>query len=361
MNIDIAALGVAGLRRFQDLRPEAINAVTERFYTTHGTVYAEYGQAGRDACREDLAFHLEFLRPVLEFGLIQPMVDYLRWLASVLATRDIPAEHLSLSLDWLAEFFAANMEEPDAQIVVTALHHTRARFLEADQSVPAIYGMMPASWPECEAFESALLAGDRHGAETLFDRFLELGHSLVDAELHMIQPALYGIGRKWQNNQVTVAQEHLATAISQSMMTRGRVKSMVPASNGKLVLLACVEGNRHSVGLQMVADSFQLAGWDVHYLGENVPTDTVIRHFSESKPDLLGLSVSFPQQLRVVKEIMSRLTQAHGSARAPVIVGGLAINQFNRLAGELGADAWGADARSAVAAASTLAMRPGPG
>ena len=56
---------------------------------------------------------------------------------------------------------------------------------------------------------------------------------------------------------------------------------------------------------------------------------------------------------------MSRLTQVHGAARPPVIVGGLAINQFNPLAGQLGADGWSPDAFSAVASASNLANHAG--
>jgi methanogenic corrinoid protein MtbC1 len=117
----------------------------------------------------------------------------------------------------------------------------------------------------------------------------------------VIQPALYNIGQKWQDNQVTVAQEHLATAISQSVMTYGLLKSEVPPANGRRTVLACVEGNQHAVGLQMVADAFQLAGWDVHYLGANVPTGALLQHVVNCRPDLLGLSVSFAQQLRVVR------------------------------------------------------------
>ena len=109
MDASLNRLGAAGLRRFQSLIPDAVGAVTERFYSTLGSVYAQFGPRGREACREDLTFHLEFLRPVLEFGLLGPMVEYLRWLASVLAARSIPAEHLALSLDWLGEFFAAHM------------------------------------------------------------------------------------------------------------------------------------------------------------------------------------------------------------------------------------------------------------
>ena len=77
MNAMIKTLDPAGLQRFQALQADAVSAVTERFYATYGAVLERFGPRGREATREDLAFHLEFLRPVLEFGLLQPMVDYL--------------------------------------------------------------------------------------------------------------------------------------------------------------------------------------------------------------------------------------------------------------------------------------------
>lgn len=357
MEGDTSTLGPDALQRFLALRSAAIDAVTERFYATHGGVYAAFGERGRQACRDDLAFHLDFLRPVLEFGLIQPMVDYLRWLAVVLESRDIPAEHLPLSLDWLAEFFSARMHDGGGAIVAGSLARTKAQYLLPDDAPTAIYAHMPQPWEECAAFEDALLAGDRHGAGALLDRCLDLGHSLVEAELHMIQPALYSVGRQWQNNQVTVAQEHLATAISQTVMNLGLLRAPVPAANGKRVLLACVEGNHHSVGLQMVSDAFQLAGWDVQYLGGNVPTRALLQHVERVQPDLLALSVSFAHDLHVVRTITARLHEIHGNKRPAVIIGGLAINRFDRLADRLGADGWSPNAGAAIARASQIGSR----
>lgn len=351
-------LSSAGLRRFQEIAPEAVDSVTRRFFAEHGDLYAKLGPRGRAACHEDLAFHLEFLRPVLEFGIIAPMVEYLRWLASVLATRGIPSGHLTLSLDMLAEFFAATMEGPDAKITVRAMQRIKERFLETDKAPSGAYGMMPERWPECDAFEDALLRGDRSGAGSLLDHTYASGHTLVDAEMHIIQPALYDIGKRWQENQVTVAQEHLATAIAGSLMIKGLLGSDVPPANGRKVVLACVAGNMHVLGLQMVADAFQLSGWEVQFLGANMPTEALIKHVGEQTPELLGLSVSFPQQLRVVKDVMGRLRETFGAARPRVIVGGLAINQFDRLADQLGSDAWRPDARSAVTFASSLTAQP---
>lgn len=351
---DTPLLDAAGLHRFRELEANAIDTVTQRFYTTHGSIYAQFGERGRQACRQDLAFHLEFLRPVLEFGITQPMVDYLRWLSTVLSTRDVPAEHLPLSLDWLSEFYADAMPEEDGAIVVAALDRTKSEFLKPNDALAGIYQAMPEAWAECAAFEDALLAGDRHRAAALVQRCLEPGHSVVDVELHVIQPALYGIGQKWQDNQVTVDQEHLATAISQAIMLQILQNIEVPPSNGRSVLLACVQGNSHMVGLQMVADAFQLAGWEVQFLGADVQTDDLFQNIEQFKPDLLGLSVSFAQQLHVVKDIITRLNTAPGGKRPAVIVGGLAINQFNRLADRLGADGWSPDARAAVASGSQI-------
>lgn len=355
MTIDagLLTLDAKGLQRFKALQADAVSAVTERFYAAHGATYAEFGEHGREACREDLAFHIEFLRPVLEFGLLQPMVDYLCWLNGVLVARSIPAGHLELSLDWLAEFFVAHMDAADGAAVAAALHAARDQFL-ATGNAPVSPPVAPAAWPEAATFETALLAGNQREALAVVTRCIDSGHNLVEVEMHVIQPALYRIGEKWQANQVTVAQEHMATAIVQSVMTVGLLRSPPPALLNKRVLLACVEGNNHAIGLRMVADAFQLGGWDVQYLGANVPTPALVAQAAEWRPDLVGLSVSFPQHLRAVKTIIAKLGEQLGDARPAVIIGGLAINRFNKLAGAVGADACMADAQAAVASANKM-------
>ncbi len=353
MNNDLKTLDANGLLHFQGLQTEAVNAVTARFYATHGSIYERFGQRGREACREDLAFHLEFLRPVLEFGLLHPMVDYLRWLGSVLIAREIPADHLAQSLDWLAEYFGEAMAPAEGTVVVAALQAARMKFVES-YSAPPVPLKPPEAWPEAALFEAALLAGDQRNALSVISQCLDEGHSLVEVELHVIEPALYDIGDKWQANQVTVAQEHMATAIAQWVMTVALLRSPPPSPIDKRVLLACVEGNDHAVGLRMVADAFLLSGWDVQYLGANMPTPALVRQVVEWQPDLVGLSVSFPQQLRVVKAVIAGLTEHLGHARPAVIVGGLAINRFNQLVDAVGADASGTDAQAAVDSASRI-------
>ncbi len=344
---------LAGLHQFLELRRDAVDAVTARFLAEHGSAYAALGPRAREACREDLDFHLEFLRPVLEFGLLAPMVDYLHWLASVLCARGIPASHLPLSLDWLAEFFAGRMDPAHATAVVAALHAANEELRNRRDAAPAA-APGPEPWPECAAFEEALLAGDRRRAAKVIEGVLAQDRGLVNAELHVIQPALYHIGEKWQRNEVSVAQEHLATAIAQWVMTLGLASTDPAPANDRKVLLACVEGNHHAVGLQMVADAFQLSGWEVQYLGANVPAESLARQVAAWKPQLVGLSISFAHQLPTVRRTLARLQELLGAARPPVIIGGLAINRFDALTAQVGAEGSGQDALAAVASGIRL-------
>jgi MerR family transcriptional regulator, light-induced transcriptional regulator len=346
-------LGQEGLRQFQLLHTDAVTTVTERFYAAHGPAYEHFGARGREACREDIAFHLQFLRPVLEFGLLQPMVEYLCWLANLLAARDVPADHVALSLYLLEVFFAERMAAADGALVTAALAAARTGFLHAKEA-PTVSSGVPEQWPEVAVFETALLAGRQRDALAVMNGCIDGGRTLAEVERHIIQPSLYHIGERWQANQVSVAGEHLATAIAQSVMTVGLLRSPPPPAIGKRVLLACVAGNEHAIGLRMVADAFQLAGWDVQYLGANVPTSAIIQQAAEWDVDLVGLSVSFVQQLRVAKEAIAGLAERFGAAGPAVIIGGLAINQFDKLADMVGAKAYSADAQSAVARANQI-------
>ncbi len=349
----LTTLEKKGLERFHALQADAVDTVAGRFYQAHMAIYGQLWACGRQACHEEIKLHLEFLRPALEFGLLQPLVDYLVWLDNMLSVRAIPVAHIAESLEYLADFFSGHMEAADAKVVNTALLAARDTYLASRGAKPAP-PQPPKPWPETAAFEAALLDGNQKGALAIVNCCIDDGHNLIDIELHIIQAALYHIGEKWQSNLVSVAKEHMATAIAQSVMTTGLLRSTQSGQTGKRVLLACVEGNYHAVGLRMVADAFLLGGWDVHYLGENVPSLTLIQEAKEWKPDVVGLSVALAHHLHAVKETITQLRQQPGDARPFVMVGGLAINRFEKLAKTLGADACGKDAQAALIHANRI-------
>jgi methanogenic corrinoid protein MtbC1 len=352
MEVVLRTISPDGLQRFGELEADAASSVARRFFAD-ATLDAARLELRR-LTQQYLAFHLEFLKPVLQFGLLNPMVEYLRWLSDVCAARNIPRDKLAQSLDWLGEYFTARMSVADGAVVCEALQEARDKFMAVGTSAEHPSFDPP---PELLALQAALIDGDHRAALAVINAALDAGRNLVEVEADIIKPAMYYIGDRWQANEVSVAQEHLATAIVELAMTAALLRSPPPPPNGRKVVLACVAGNHHSIGLRMVSDAFQLAGWETQYLGANVPTDALVAQIVQSRPDLVGLGLSFGHQLGVVKDVIAELSARMGATRPAVMIGGLAVNQFDRIADMAGADASSSDARAAVMAAAGLVAR----
>ena len=198
-----------------------MESVTTRFYETFPALLEQFGERGRQATREDLTYHLEFIRPVLEFGILQPFTDYLHWLASVLASRNVPTSHLPLSLDWLREFFTVHLPGEDAEIVAVALEAGKSALLEAKGATHfSRLGACRRPGTHLTSSRTLLLAGDHKKAAAVFRQARDESGDYVGTALHLVQRAMYRIGQKWQENQISVAREHLATAIAQGILSQ---------------------------------------------------------------------------------------------------------------------------------------------
>nr|WP_224368687.1 cobalamin-dependent protein [Hyalangium versicolor] len=204
-----------------------------------------------------------------------------------------------------------------------------------------------------ERYLAAQLSGDRREAlRLLVDEGLLRGIPLQDIHLKIIQPAQYEIGRLWQENRISVAQEHLATAISQLALSHLYRHLPRDPSNGKVIMVACVEGEMHEVGARMASDFLEMAGFDVRFLGANVPTAHLIRMLREQTPDMLALSVTMTYHLPALRSAITQVREF--SSQLHIAVGGLAFNWANGLEHDLDVSFHGRDARELVAASCRI-------
>jgi methanogenic corrinoid protein MtbC1 len=324
-------LSPQGMRTLRAVRDEAVRDAMDAFYAVHGPAYERFGDAGRTACREDMAFHLDFLETALEFGSAAPFTEYLRWLRSVLEARAIPSAQLIFSVELLVKFLQPLLEAADRDLLLGTYAAARTALQAPSRQAAAV--------PEtCAVLRDALVGGDRRGALKLLDDPGEPGADLFAAQASRVHEAMVSVGRGWQANRISVAQEHLATATAQTVMVQKFSAQEPAAPNGKRVMLACVEGNHHALGLRMVADAFELAGWQVACLGPNTPARFLVDMALKEPPDLIGLSASLPHHLRAAREAIGALRAKLGAGAPPILLGGQVVNQFSRIARVLGAD-----------------------
>jgi MerR family transcriptional regulator, light-induced transcriptional regulator len=336
----------------RDRTQEAVRWVAEALYQRHAQAPALRGARGRQHTEQDIAYHVEFLAAALTTAAPVFFTDYVRWLATVLESRGVPVQMLNESLELLTEFYREALPPAAAGPVMDLLDQGRQVLLQERVAGEPVYGThRPQELPEAEALARALIAGDVQHARRLCDERWRTSGSYVQLATGLFQPALYDIGTAWQRNQITVAQEHLATSISQTLLTGLYLQSLrnAPSERRGVALFAGVEGNHHVLGLRMVADAFELGGWSVQALGANTPTDALVEQIDRVRPDLVGLSASMVQQLPTLQRAVACMRAELGSRCPLVLVGGLPTNQFEPAWRWVGADAWAADAARALA------------
>ena len=138
-----------------------------------------------------------------------------------------------------------------------------------------------------------------------------------------------------------------AEAVSKAMdILRPHLEKAGVASKGKFVI-ATVKGDLHDIGKNIVAILLRGAGYEVHDLGIDVPTEKIVKAVSKYEPDFLGLSALLTTTMVIMGEIIEALKENGLRDKVKVLVGGAAVSE--EFAQEIGADAYCIDGFHALA------------
>jgi MerR family transcriptional regulator, light-induced transcriptional regulator len=194
----------------------------------------------------------------------------------------------------------------------------------------------------------AVRIGDRRRAMDVVEQARRQGADLAQLYLDVFQPALREVGQLWEQNEISVAEEHLATAITQSIMARLYTEAPLPNESGRSLVAACAEYERHEVGLRMLCDFLDLEGWTTTFLGASVPTNSLARMVCEKHPDVLAMSASLSPHITQLRHTIRAVKEACGNEPPIILVGGRVFHETPELAYAIGADMTAHDARDAV-------------
>lgn len=219
-------------------------------------------------------------------------------------------------------------------------------------------GSMPDTLsPLAQDYLQALRLGDRHRASRLVMDAVAAGTSVKDVYLGVFQPVQYEVGRLWQTNKISVAQEHYCTAATQLIMSQLYPHIFALDRKGRAMVATCVAGDLHELGVRMVADFFEMDGWDTFYLGANTPHEGVIDTIVERRAEVLAVSATLATHVHAVRELIDAVRASPAVANVSILVGGHPFNEDPDLWKTVGADATAPDAQQAVDLANRLSGR----
>ena len=194
-----------------------------------------------------------------------------------------------------------------------------------------------------QRYWEALERGDRSAAVAIAIAQLDAGLGPAQLFAELVCPAQLEVGRQWAANSWGVAREHVATSISEDVVSTLAARAPVQEHRGRAVV-TCVEGEWHALPARIFAETLRLDGWRVSYLGASVPTAHLAAHLHDLGPDLTALSCSVSTSLHRAR----RMIEASRGAGIPVIAGGRGFGSDGRWARALGANAWAPDPAAAL-------------
>jgi methanogenic corrinoid protein MtbC1 len=178
-----------------------------------------------------------------------------------------------------------------------------------------------------ENYLSSLIKGKKVNCQDTLKLLTNKQLSIKELYTELFQKSLYEVGRLWEFNHISVAVEHMATAITESLMNVIYATMAISENRGFKALISSSENEYHQIGAKMVSDIFELNGWDTWYLGANTPVNELIRLASQISPHVIGLSLSVYFHLPELKNMITIIKDNY--PECPVIIGGQAFKHGN--------------------------------
>jgi methanogenic corrinoid protein MtbC1 len=177
---------------------------------------------------------------------------------------------------------------------VASLSKTKLEELVREFELPAVTSAAqfpPAGEPngtvaQAIAFTEAL---DPSGLESLMRRSVAR-HGIVTFIDSIAAPFLREVGDAWHAGTLSVAQEHLATAVLQRVVSE-TAQLLTSAEGNPTVLIATLEGERHANGALMAAATAASEGWRVIYLGPDLPVDEIADAATRTRARVIAISM----------------------------------------------------------------------
>lgn len=172
-------------------------------------------------------------------------------------------------------------------------------------------------------FLDALLLGKHTECSKLVRTYLSNQLSIKELYQEIITKAMYDVGELWEYNKISVASEHLASAIVEAIMNQLYLDIISEKKRTKTVIATCVVNEYHQIGIKMISDIFEMNGWDTLFLGSNTPTKELINFIKIQNPDLLAISLTLYFNLPSLEMMIEWIRIEFPDL--PILVGGQAF------------------------------------
>lgn len=225
----------------------------------------------------------------------------LRWLKTQIEA----GMSISRAVEYLQELRAAGTDPA---------HHTSV------QTPPAQYASLDHLQGE---FSQSLIKLDDQRASDTLRRAFSL-YPMDEVLEKLMQPVLVELGEAWHRGELPITVEHFA-----SHFCMQHLMNMISAAGApihrQVIIAACAPGETHQIGLLMLITSLRWRGWDVKYLGMDLPLDRYEEKLLPLNPSLLMFSATRVENANRLVDL-DRVLERFPEPSPHLVLGGTAFH-----------------------------------
>jgi len=361
----------ANLALFQEQVQGLSEELTQRLLGVPDLEERLIGVGNRAMMEDNHRNHFRFLSAYLANPNPDDLVSTARWAIRTYMAHGFRPEYWRVMLPAALELLGKRLPQDVAKDIApyySFLADNLESLLPAPEERPeAALGLAGNLPPLAARYLELLLEGDRRQAANLILGQAAGGMPVRDIYLNVFSPAQRMLGQLWQENRISVAMEHFATAATQMVMSQLFPYIFVQGADRARLdagfVGCCVQGELHEIGMRMVCDLLEIEGFDTWYLGANTPDKAVLDFLAEKRgavvarerPIILGVSCTIAQGVPFVERLIGALRSDQRLLDVKVLVGGLPFVRRADLWTKVGADAHAKDAAEAAQVVRRLA------
>ena len=235
------------------------------------------------------------------------------------------------------------------------LYHAAEALIERDNNFEGyLKRFSEAQIPQQDAKDifDAVLTGKKNIIVALVDQEIASGVEPNQIINNMIIPALHKVGDLYEQRVYFLPQliySAEAAHLAFDHLEKNYIASDTVEQKNKVVI-ATVKGDIHDIGKNLVAMLLRNHGFAVTDLGKDVAAQMIVDTAEEQDADIIGLSALITTTAQEMEKVIALVKERN--IRAKVMVGGAVITE--EYSKSIGADAYAADAASAVKMAAKL-------
>lgn len=292
--------------------------------------------------------HVQFMMNVIKYRQKEVFVHTLPWVYKAYSSKGVSYDYFIVELnswiDAICKYIPDDVNHVFVKVYKLMLnwHHDLIKISQSDE----IRSFVPEGpWTDDhDQFLKALIRGNYKEVIELCNRQLGKNDSVTDLYIGILQPVMYKVGELWAEGQITVAHEHLASSLLARVMASIYPQYVLANSTKGIAVVSAGVNEHHQIGARMVADVLESHGWNVHYLGSNVPIDELIKLVNETDPVFVSLSMTMSYHLDLLNDTIRALKNEVDNKNLKIMVGGFAFNTQAELKHSVDADAFPFDA-----------------